>query len=129
MPKSLGSEVMNEYKTAWLHECGQLSQNIIDEAKEVYNEIKESVIDWHNLSPTDPKRLIAHMSMIPIAVGADALASGVLLTYAGPGILAGMASMVVVGAMFYFVYSAYQLYGPFLVEFVRQGDWSFLGYE
>lgn len=113
---------MNEYKVAWLSECGQLSQNIVDEAKEMYNDVKESVTHWHNLPPTDPKRIVAHLAAIPIAVGADALAAGAFATAAGPGLLAVGASIVAVAAMAYFVYSAYQLYTPAILWFIENSD-------
>jgi hypothetical protein len=117
---------MNEYKVAWLTQSGQLSQNIIDDVKETYNKVKEKVVDWHNTPPTSPKRLIAHLAAIPIAVGADALASGVLLTYAGPGWLAVGASLVALAALAYFLYSAYQLYSPYVQYFIENSDLKYI---
>jgi len=111
---------MNEYKMAWAANAQCLSPNVIEQSKDIVNEIKKDISWWMNLPPTDPKRLVAHAAALPIAYGAQLAAHSLAFaSYGGPAPLAFAAGVVFVAATAYFVWSAIELYEPILKHIIH----------
>lgn len=99
---------MNTYKQNWAAHAGQLNETF----EKRYRSVKREVKEFANLSPTSPRRMIAHSLSLPIAIGADLASTTIFATGVGPGYLAVGASVVSLAALAYFTWSAAELYGP-----------------